>query len=236
MPGADANEKKRIRNEEIERRLAVIDANFKNFEIALAKENVQVDFLVAVVQVGVGGAGALVAETASQMLSAATAGLAGAQEAYSKAALFEKALSALLQQMIASRKAILVQIYQGRTQSIDEYPLSAAVQDLDAYYFAGSLPGAIVATSADATVKNNEAQDKLAKLRVTVFSEDASKLKSICPLRASILPPGNSTATLRPSEVIFSSQRGRSMPDSFSVRDASDLLMRSLGMRFSRSF
>ncbi len=86
-PGVKTNEKKRIRNEEIDRRLAVIDANFKKFEIALAKESVQVDFLVAVVKVGVGGAGALVAETASQILSAASAGLVGVQEAYGKAAL-----------------------------------------------------------------------------------------------------------------------------------------------------
>ena len=163
---ANAGEKERIRNEEIDRRLAVIDANFKKYEIALAKENVQSDFLVAVIQVGLGGAGAIASQTVSQILSAVGGGLAGVKEAYGKAALFEKALSALIQQMIASRKAILVKIYEGRAQSIVDYPLSAAVQDLDAYYFAGSLPGAVIATSADATVKNNQAEKKLKNLFV----------------------------------------------------------------------
>ncbi|MEM7226881.1 MAG: hypothetical protein AAF495_28175 [Pseudomonadota bacterium] len=165
------DEQKRIRNEEIDRRLAVIDANFREFEVALAKENVTAEFLVAVVGVGVGGAGALVGETASQILSAVSGGLAGAQAAYGKAALYEKALSALLSQMIAGRKTVLVLILERRKQSIDNYPLSAAIHDLDAYYFAGSLPGAIVSTAADAKVKDDEATILLGEITKTAVSE-----------------------------------------------------------------
>jgi len=99
--GANEDQQVRIRNNEIDKRLAVIDANFENFRIALSQENVKADFGVSLVEVGVGGAGALAAETASQILSAVSGGLAGAQAAYSKAALYEKALSALLAQMIA---------------------------------------------------------------------------------------------------------------------------------------
>ena len=126
------NEKERIRNEEIDRRLRVIDLNFSEFRRGLAKEGVAADFGVALVQLGLGGAGSLVSETVSQILSATSAGLAGAQQAYSKAALYEKTVSALLAQMIASRKAVLVNIFTGRTKGIDDYPLSAAVLDLEA--------------------------------------------------------------------------------------------------------
>ena len=168
----DAEVKKRVRNALIETRMAVIDTNFQEFQIALAQENVQVDFLVSVAEVAVGGAGALVSETASRILSAVSGGLAGGQAAYSKAALYEKALSALLAQMIASRKAILVRINERRNMSYAEYWLSDAKNDLDAYLFAGSLPGAIVATSADAQVKNDEAEDKLAELRESPFFDD----------------------------------------------------------------
>ena len=42
----------------IDKRLAGIDANFKEFQMALAQENVRADFGIAVVQVGIGGAGA----------------------------------------------------------------------------------------------------------------------------------------------------------------------------------
>ncbi len=150
-----------IRNEEIDRRMSVIDTNFKHFQASLAKEDVRADFGVALVQIGVGGAGALVSETASQILSAVSGGLAGAQQAYDKSALFDKALPALLAQMIASRNALLTTIYQKRSMDIDQYPLSAAKQDMDAYEFAGSIPGAIVATSADASVKNTAAKQEI---------------------------------------------------------------------------
>ena len=165
------DKKKSIRNEEIDKRLRVIDINFRDFEMKLAKENVWVDFGVAVAQVGVGGGGALVSESASQILSAVSGGMAGAQQAYGKAALFDRAMPALLAQMIASRKDILVLIYEGRRRSIEEYPLSNAVRDIEGYYFAGSLPGAVVATSADAKVKNDKAEallfPKITKAAVT---------------------------------------------------------------------
>ena len=74
--------------------------------------------------------------------------------------------------MIASRKALLVTIYKGRAASVDDYSLSAAMQDIDGYYFAGTLPGAVVATSADATKKKAEAEDLLAQLRVSKYTFD----------------------------------------------------------------
>ena len=170
----DPDEQERIRNEEIDRRLRVIDLHFAEFQKGLARENVGADFLVGVTEVGVGAAGALVAETVSQILSAVSGGLAGTRAAYTKAALFEKTLSALLGQMIAGRNSILANIYDGRTRDIDEYPLSAAVRDLEAYNFAGSLPGAVVGTAADATVKNSRAEGRLEAFRTNIFSEDES--------------------------------------------------------------
>lgn len=154
-----------IRNEEIDRRLRVIDLHFADFEKGLARENVGADFLVGVTEVGVGAAGALVAETVSQILSAVSGGLAGTRAAYTKAALFDKTLSALLGQMIAGRKTVLTRILDGRKLRIDQYPLSAAVQDLEAYAFAGSLPGAVVGTSADAKVKNDQAEKNLITIK-----------------------------------------------------------------------
>jgi hypothetical protein len=182
--------KKLIRNQEITRRLRVIDLNFNDFQTKLAKENVRASFGVAVVQVGVGAAGSLVSETASQILSAISGGLAGAQQAYAKAALFDQALSSLLAQMVASRKAILVKIYEGMSRNIDEYSLAEASQDLEAYYFSGSLPGAIIATSADAKVKIDDAEDRLEAFRENSFFAS----KSGDRINAYIFPPDGNPA------------------------------------------
>jgi hypothetical protein len=184
-PSSNTSTPKAIRNEMIETRMAVIDAYFKEFQAGLVKENVRAEFLIALVGVGVGGAGALVSETASQILSAVSGGLAGGQAAYSKAVLYDKAMSALIAQMQASRKAVAVTIFERWNEEIDQYPMWMARTDLEAYYFAGSLPGAIIATASDAKVKNDQAEDKLAKFRITAFSED----KAAIAIQKFVWPP-----------------------------------------------
>jgi hypothetical protein len=157
QPQVSAEQQKRIRNKLIETRMALIDIHFREFEAGLVKENVRTEFGIALLGVGVGAAGSLVAETASQILSAVSGGLAGAQAAYGKAVLYDKAMSSLLAQMRASRKVMAAQIFQRWTLAIEKYPLWLARTDLEAYYFAGSLPGAILATAADAKTKEAQA-------------------------------------------------------------------------------
>jgi hypothetical protein len=166
-----AEEQKRIRRAMMERRMAVIDAYFKEFQAGLVKENVRSEFGIALLSVGVGAAGALVPETASQILSAVSGGLAGAQAAYGKAALYEKTMSALLAQMQAGRKAVAAQIFQRWNLDLEEYPMWMARTDLDAYYFAGSLPGAILGTAADAKVKETQADDQIKLVRSAEFTK-----------------------------------------------------------------
>lgn len=166
-----ASKKIQIRNAAIDSRIRVIDLQFTAFMEALAKENVQADFGVTALQLGVGAAGSLVKETTSQILSATSGALSGIHQTFNKTTLFNQSFPALLAQMVAGRKAVLVKIMEGRRLGIEEYPLSVAVRDLEAYYFAGSLPGAVVSTSADAKVKNDEAQRDLDALKTSKFSE-----------------------------------------------------------------
>lgn len=188
--GKTAEEQKQLRNEFIERRMAVIDAHFQEFETQLVKQSVGVDFGVALAGVGVGAAGSFVAETASQILSAVSGGLAGAQAAYNKSALYDQASSALLAQMQASRKAIAAQIFQQWGLSMEDYPLWRARRDIEAYYFAGSLPGAVLATAADAKVKEQQAEAILfqqitpASATQAMFQARASLERSVDNLQA----------------------------------------------------
>ena len=181
----DAARAKAVRNRMIETRMAVTDAYFKDFQAGLVKENVRADFLLSVIGIGVGGAGALVSETASQILSAVSGGLAGTQAAYGKAVLYDKAMSALVAQMQASRKAIAAEIFEQWNDDIEQYPMWMARKHLEAYYFAGSLPGAIIATAADAKVKDAQAEDKLARFRSVAFTEDPSAIA----IRKFLRPP-----------------------------------------------
>ena len=173
----DATKARLLRNRMMERRMAVIDAYYKEFQAGLVKENVRADFFLSLIGIGVGAAGSLVAETASQILSAVSGGLAGGQAAYGKAVLYDKAMSALVAQMQASRKVIAADIFQRWNEDIEQYPMWMARTDLENYYFAGSLPGAILATAADAKEKDARAEDKLLRLRSNPFSEDDSSIR-----------------------------------------------------------
>lgn len=148
---------KQVRNQLIDTRLAVLDEHYEKFEAGLTKDNVRVELGVALVGVGVGGVGSFVSETASQILSAVSGGLAGASSAYGKAVLYDNTLKALIAQMRAGRAVIRAQIFQRWDLDTNAYPLWLARQDLEAYQFAGSLPGAILATSADAKEKQDTA-------------------------------------------------------------------------------
>lgn len=186
-----ADAKRSVRNQFIEKRIAVIDANYRTFIEALAKENAGVDFGVGVTEVGVGAAGTLVNESASQILSAISAALAGSKSSYDKNVLYEKTISALLAQMEAGRKEIAARIFQNWSQSVDDYPLWVARRELAAYELAGSIPGAIISTASDASEKEKKANaimmEKVTKAAVTkeMFASRASIIASIKSLSGS---------------------------------------------------
>ena len=154
----DENVRISIRNRFIETRLAIVDAQFQDFVVALAAENAQSSLAIDLAGIGVGGAGSLASGGTSKVLSAISAGLTGGQAAYDKSALHDKALLALVAQMHASRQAIAAEIYQRWSLDTIKYPLWIARQDIEAYQFAGSLPGAISATASDAQDKAQEAK------------------------------------------------------------------------------
>lgn len=156
------------RNKFIEQRIGIIDANFKAFVQELARGSVHADLLVQLAEVGVGGAGALVSGGTSQILSAISGGLAGGKAAYDKAVLYDKTLTALVAQMAATRQTIAANILEQQQLALGAYPMWMARRDLDAYEFAGSIPGAIVSTADDAKKKSDQAEAKIAVIQPTL--------------------------------------------------------------------
>ena len=150
-----------LRNQFIENRLAVLDVHFTKFVTGLAQDDVTADVGVADGGIIAGTVGALVPELVSQALSAVFAALTGGQATHDKSVLYDKMLSALIAQMRASRLEIVAAIYEKWKASLVDYPLLLARRDLAAYAFAGSLPGAIVATAADAKMKEVKANQTI---------------------------------------------------------------------------
>jgi len=203
----DPDAQKQIRNEFIETRLAVIDVHFQAFVRELSRDNANADLLVALAGIGAGGAGALVSGGTSQILSAVSGGLAGGKSAYDKAVLYDNALTALIAQMVATRQQVAARIFTRWSAGIEDYPLWLARQDIAGYEFAGSLPGAIVATADDAKGKAEAAEEilqiKLPALTEEAVAKDVIKGRKSLDQRVAELSPAHAKALVAQLEKDF---------------------------------
>lgn len=162
----DANIRKLLRNEIIYSRLLAIDLQFSIFQEAIYKEGVVSNLTLDILGVGVGAAGGVVSNlTTSQILSALSGGIAGSKTAINKNLYYERTLPALFSLMIANREKIKIEIYEGLKLDDIVYPLGRGFADLERYYIAGSIPGAIASVNEEAGKKKAEATIEFKELR-----------------------------------------------------------------------
>ncbi len=155
----DEATKREYRDEVVNARLRAIDIEFDIFERSInAQKNasqIGTDWAV----LGLSGAGAVASGAATKaILAAISGGVTGAKLSWDKTLYYEKTMPALIAQMEASRTEQLVNIRLGLAQSSTNYPLAQALVDVDNYYKAGTLPGAVIAVnnSAGAQTQQNK--------------------------------------------------------------------------------
>lgn len=155
-------ERQRIRNDLINGRIALIDIHFNDFLQNLHEEGIGLNVFADAIVIGLGAAGALVSGGASQVLSGATAAVVGAKESVDKNAFFDQTMPALMTKMIAQRKTVLVGIRDGLLNKTDaQYPLAQGLAELEGYYYAGTIPGAITGVVQSAGAEAASADKKL---------------------------------------------------------------------------
>ena len=122
------------------------DSYYYAFEGSILRERQEVGFISSIISIGLAGAIPLVNPIATKdILGAASAGLQGATKAYSDEVLFQKTVQVLATQMRARRDLVAADIVtRMRTLDTDAYPLAMALADLDAYYAAGTIAGALI--------------------------------------------------------------------------------------------
>jgi hypothetical protein len=149
------------RNEIITMRMREIDSYYYAFEASLIRERQELGFVSTIVSLGLTGAIPLAASLGTKSaLGAASTFVQGGTKAFSDEVLFQKTVQVLATQMQAQRAVVAADIIKRmRTQELDTYPLSMALGDLDEYYAAGTIAGALIeiqktvgAVSADAQV------------------------------------------------------------------------------------
>jgi hypothetical protein len=141
--------RKNWRNAVVNARIRAMDVLFNEFQQDLYQEGVGFGISTDWIVLALSGAGSLVS-SASTALSAASSGVVGAKAAFDRNAFLDKTLTSLLATMVAQRRDVLATIRTMQSLDIDEYPLTLALTDLDRYYQAGTLPGALTAVAENA--------------------------------------------------------------------------------------
>jgi hypothetical protein len=149
------------RNEVVNCRIRAIDLQFTSFEQGIAREYIGLNTGADIAVLGLGAATALTGSAGTKsILGAISGGVIGTKGIVDKDVFYSKTMPALLTQMEAQRKSQLVKIRNGLKRTVNEYSLSEALIDVEEYYKAGSIPGALQgiieqagATGRDATIE-----------------------------------------------------------------------------------
>ena len=173
---ADGTEAKRLaRNKMVYGVMAEIDYVYHNYEIALFMNEGSFRVATDILALGLGVASTVTnGERAKTVLSAALTGFTGATLSIDKNFFRQQTVQALISSMQAGRDQTKNLILQRLSEPDTTYPFQAARSDMAAYFFAGTLPGALQELNQTAAAS---AKDERTKLTVTV--QDVQNAKSI---------------------------------------------------------
>jgi len=152
-------------------RLHAYDIQYQVFLRALSRESGGTGMAGDLASLALNGLGATVGDAATKAaLSAASAGVIGAQGAVSKDLFYQKTLPAVVAQMEAQRTQVRAIVEKGLSTADADYSLPQAIVDLDLYQIAGSLPGALNGIVQDAGTKTATAEADIRLSRDKTFA------------------------------------------------------------------
>jgi hypothetical protein len=142
--------RRELRDQIVLARMYATDLYYSEYEARLTKERQTVGFYSTVANLALtSSATAVAAKETKTILSAVATGLTGTREAYDKEVLIEKTITILQQAMRTRRKEVKSSIIGKLSSGVDAYPLELALIDLETYYRAGTITGALIDVSAE---------------------------------------------------------------------------------------
>lgn len=192
----DATTQKQIRNRVIDLGMIQIDQEYAVFVEQFTTSKKTFDTVTELGSVFASSASAaMTPATTKNVLSLVSGGFTASRTSVGKNFFYEQSIKAIIQQMTAERRAVAVDLIKGTGSSTDEYPLAAALQDLERYYFAGTIDGAFAGMQKGAAQKEDQANraiegvrlelkqtidyKKLAATWITNSGEEAARAKII---------------------------------------------------------
>ncbi len=172
---ATSAEKQSYRNEVLSARVRAIDLNYNEFIKNISAENKKLNIGTDSTVLVLSAAGALSTVTSTQAIIAATSATAvGVKSSIDKNSYYDSTLNALVSQMQATRQKELVTIYTGMELSINTYPLMRALIDIEKYFQAGTVLGAVNEINKQAGELKAEADEEIATILKSSYKKDKS--------------------------------------------------------------
>lgn len=154
---------KAMRNQMAYRVMADIESNYGSFEMKLSSGRAIQATLADATTLGLTAATTVVgASDVKDILAATGTAFQGTWTSYDKNFFQQKTTEALIAQMRASRKTKLAQLITGlATRDVTSYPWDAVWIDLVDFYYAGTVPSAMVEIASNAGSNAQTATEKL---------------------------------------------------------------------------
>lgn len=164
---ADASDqRKQIRNNIVSARLQIIDMNYHRFVQALHLHRNSRSVLLETIGLGLTAAASVVGgQAAIQALAVSATGVGGLNATLDAELYYAQTLPAIISQMEADRNRIRERIVESLSTDDSDYPLFLAFSDLDSYYRAGSVHGAIVGLTRSTGNELQTVNDQIAEAR-----------------------------------------------------------------------
>lgn len=169
-----------IRNEIIAQRMYAVDVQYTEYENALTREGQEVNFGTLTAAGALGTASTLFTPvvTKSVLSGLSTVTLAGKGH-YDSEILMAQTIRTIQKQMRASRNLIASNISAKLIQSVTEYPLSAALSDVEDYYNAGTLTTGVIDTSTTVGIKEDDSKFVKRAVNQAPLSQRAEVLRDV---------------------------------------------------------
>lgn len=180
---------KLLRNEVIAQRMYAIDLQYSQYEASLTQESQKVGFTTLTTAEGLSTAATLLTPPGTKtILSGLTTAVIATKGHYDSEVLLALTMRTIQKQMRASRNKIAEHISARMNQNVADYPLSAALSDVEDYYRAGTLTSGVIDTSTTVGEKEKETEDsKQLVTQLTLTARPAAVLsKSDVPI---VTPP-----------------------------------------------
>ena len=185
---ADGTEAKRLaRNKMVYGVMAEIDYVYHNYEIALFMNEGSFRVATDILALGLGVASTVTnGERAKTVLSAALTGFTGATLSIDKNFFRQQTVQALISSMQAGRDQTKNLILQRLSEPDTTYPFQAARSDMTAYFFAGTLPGALQHLNQTAAAKADDEHVALNQTQLALSGISTADVKIVTNIRDAI--------------------------------------------------